>query len=207
VSSARFASSSSHSSRVSSAAVIRVSPHAPPGPRNVSVIPASSRKRCSQVRPVSAHSADAASLSDRVIIAQASARSLRVSGRCSAWALRSSAPRIVTFTTLAEVKCEVLSSRHTTPAPGSSTSTATNETRPRRTAATARPILAASAGCEDDTQMPGEAALSLATALPGPAANGSDGKARMTAVSARLGFTRILSGLPGHGAGKPSIPW
>ena len=82
--STRFALSSSHSSRVSSAAVIRVSPHAPPGSRWVCVIPAWARKRRNQLRPVSAHSADAALLSDRVIIAQASARSVRVSDRCSA---------------------------------------------------------------------------------------------------------------------------
>jgi hypothetical protein len=141
-------------------------------------------------------------LSDRVIIAQASARSLRVSDRCSAWALRSSAPRIVTFTTLAESKCEVLSSRHTTPAPGSSTSTATKETRSRRAASTARLILAASAGCDDDAQMPGEAAA----ALVGAAANSSDGKARMAAVSALLGFTRILSGPPLSGCRQAVNP-
>ena len=183
-----------------------MSPHAPPGPRTVSVIPARFRKRCSRVRPVSAHSADAAPLSDRVIIAQASARSLRVSDRCSAWALRSSAPRMITFTTLAESKCDLLSSRHTTPAPGSSTSTATKETRWRRAACTARLILVASAGWEDDAQMPVEAAAALDAAPAGPAANSSDGTTRTTAVSTPLGFTGILSGLPRSGCRQAVNP-
>ena len=170
----------------------------------MSVIPARFRKRCSQARPVSSHSADAASLSDRVIIAQASARSFRVSDRCSAWALRSSAPRIVTFTTLAESKCEVLLSRHTTPAPGSSTSTATKEARCRRAVSMARLILAASARWEEDAQTAREAAAELA-ALAGPAAN-SAGKVRMAAVSALLGVTCILSGPPRSGCRQAADP-
>ena len=156
----------------------------------MSVIPARFRKRCSRVRPVSAHSADAAPLSDRVIIAQASARSLRVSDRCSAWALRSSAPRMITFTTLAESKCDLLSSRHTTPAPGSSTSTATKETRWRRAACTARLILVASAGWEDDAQMPVEAAVALDAAPAGPAKDTINGTvSRTETTDAPLGFT------------------
>jgi hypothetical protein len=113
---------------------------------------------------------------------------------------------MITFTTLAESKCDLLSSRHTTPAPGSSTSTATNETRSRRAASTARLILPASAGCDDDAQIPVEAAAVLDAAPAGPAANSSDGKARMTAVRALLGFTRILYGLPRHGCRRAVNP-
>jgi len=44
----------------------------------------------------------------------------------------------------------VLSSRQDSLTPGSSTATATPETRPRCAATMSRPILAASAGCDDD---------------------------------------------------------
>ena len=56
---------------------------------------------------------------------------------------------MVTFTTLAESKCDPLS-EHITPAPGASTATATEETRPRRAAWMSPLILAASAGCDED---------------------------------------------------------
>ena len=119
--------------------------------------------------------------------------------------MRSSAPRIVTFTTLAESKCAVLSSRHSNPAPGSSTSTATKETRCRRAVWMARPILAASAGWEEDAQTAREAAAELA-ALAGPAASSNAGKVRMAAVSALLGFTCILSGPPRSGCRQTIDP-
>ena len=99
----------------------------------------------------------------------------------------------------------MLSSRHSNPAPGSSTSTATNETRCRRAVWMARLILAASAGWEEDAQTAREAAAELA-ALAGPAANSSAGKVRMAAVSALLGFTCILSGPPRSGCRQAVDP-
>jgi len=51
-------------------------------------------------------------------------------------------------------------------------------------------------------QTAGEAAAVLA----GKTANSSDGKVRMAAVSAPLGFTCILPGCPVTDAGEPSVP-
>ena len=95
---------------------------------------------------------------------------------------------MITFTTLAESKCDLLSSRHTTPAPGSSTSTATKETRSRRAASTARLILPASAGWEDDAQMPGAAPAVLDAAPAGPAKDTINGIVSRTDTDAPLGF-------------------
>ena len=54
----------------------------------------------------------------------------------------------------------------------------------------ARPILAASAGWEDDAQMAGEAAAGRAAAPAGPASPASsDGTTRAAAVNALVGFT------------------
>jgi hypothetical protein len=66
--------------------------------------------------------------------------------------------RIVTLTTLAESKCAALSSRHTTPAPGSSTSTATTDSRPSRAASMPRLIRAASAAWDEEAHSSGTAA-------------------------------------------------
>jgi hypothetical protein len=57
---------------------------------------------------------------------------------------------MVTFTTLAESKCQEPLSWHVKPTPGSSTATATDETRPRRADWISRPILAASVAWEDE---------------------------------------------------------
>ena len=54
--------------------------------------------------------------------------------------------------TLTESKCQALRSQHTSPLPGSSTRTATAETRPRRAAWISPASLVASAGWEDDLQ-------------------------------------------------------
>jgi hypothetical protein len=98
---------------------------------------------------------------------------------------------MVTFTTLAESKCRALCSQHPTPLPGSSTRTATAETRPRRAATISRASLAASAGWEDDLHKPGQTAL-LTVALAGIARKGinaTPGKAAAAArINIRLGF-------------------
>jgi hypothetical protein len=73
---------------------------------------------------------------------------------------------MVTFTTLAESKCQNLFSQHPSPVPGSSTPTATTETRPRRAAWISRPILAASAGWEEERQIAGDAEARLTAARP-----------------------------------------
>ena len=73
----------------------------------------------------------------------------------------------------------------------------------------ARPILAASAGWEDDAQMAGEAAAARAVAPAGPAspASSSGTTRRAAAVNALVAFTCILSpGRPVTDAGKPSSP-
>ena len=108
---------------------------------------------------------------------------------------------MVTFTTLAESKCQLLLSRHTSPIPGSSTSTATAETRPCRAAWIARVSLAASAPWEDERQTgddpaaPRPAAASAGRARN--AINATAGRAAATTpVSPRLGFTKIPSRTP-----------
>jgi hypothetical protein len=65
---------------------------------------------------------------------------------------------MVTLITLAESKLENLFSQQVRPRPGSSTATATVETRPRRAAVISRPILAASAGWEEELQLADDAA-------------------------------------------------
>jgi hypothetical protein len=57
---------------------------------------------------------------------------------------------MVTFTMLAESKCEDPLSEQVIPAPGSSTHTATVEERPRRAAWMSRASAAATAGCDFD---------------------------------------------------------
>ena len=76
-----------------------------PTPRRAGPCPSRPVQGCSQVRPVSAHSADAALLSDRVISPSQRARS---GERPVSATLRSSAPVMMTFTTLAESRCDVL---------------------------------------------------------------------------------------------------
>lgn len=99
-----------------------------------------------QVRvPSLAHSVDAALLSDLVIMARSRVVSLPVRNRCWSSALRSVAPRMITFTMLAESKCADPLSEQVTPAPGASTHTATVETRPRRAAWMSRATAAATA--------------------------------------------------------------
>ncbi len=127
-------------------------------------------------------------MSDRVIIARALAASVLVRYLCWSRALRSSAPRMVTFTTLAESKCQPLLSRHTSPVPGSSTSTATAETRPRRAAWISRLILAASAPWEDELQTAGGLAARPALASAGTARNPDN---TMAAKAAATALTRI----------------
>src|SRR3974377_516151 len=115
-------------------------------------MPARFRKRCRYPRPSCAHSAEAALLSDRVIIARSRDTSVLVRYLCWSSALRSPAPRIVTFTTLAESKRAVPLREHTSPSVGSSTQRATVPERPRRAAWMARVRPAASAGCDTDVQ-------------------------------------------------------
>ena len=64
---------------------------------------------------------------------------------------------MVTLITLAESKLQNRFSQHPRPRPGSSTATATVETRPRCAAWISRPILAASAGWEEELQMADDA--------------------------------------------------
>src|SRR5512132_4305605 len=107
---------------------------------------------------------------------------------------------MVTFTTLAESKCQALCSQHLSPSPGSSTPTATADTRPRRAAAISRASLAASAGWEDDLQRPDETTAVLA-APPDRARNGASSDpsraAAITAINLCLGFIRHPSGARG----------
>src|ERR1700748_1680921 len=96
---------------------------------------------------------------------------------------------MITLTTLGATKCDLLSSRHTTPAPGSSTSTATKETRSRRAASTARLILPASAGWDDDAQIAREVAVERDAAPAGPAKDTINGTvSRTDTTDAPLGF-------------------
>ena len=95
---------------------------------------------------------------------------------------------MITLTTLAESKCDLLSSRTTTPAPGSSTSTASevDPLAPRGLHGPADPR--ASAGCDDDAQIAVEAAVALDAAPAGPARdtiNGT-GEARTDTPPMRL---------------------
>ncbi len=59
---------------------------------------------------------------------------------------------MVTFTTLAESKCRLPLSRQARPIPGSSTATATAETRPRRAAWMPREILTGQQGYGDSSE-------------------------------------------------------
>src|SRR6516164_4092002 len=70
---------------------------------------------------------------------------------------------MVTFTMLAESKCEDPLSEQVIPAPGASTHTATVEERPLRAAWMSRANTAATAGCDFDVQTTA-AAAKLATA-------------------------------------------
>ncbi len=149
-------------------------------------------------RPTSAHRSDAASLSDLVIISQARAASVRVRYRCCSWASRSSALRMVTFTMLAESKWAVLCSQHCSPWPGSSTPTATAETRPRRARSISRSSRAASAGWDEDLQLTAETA-----ALAGEARNGTGVHPSRTAVTAMISpRPRFIAILPGQSVGQ-----
>ena len=65
---------------------------------------------------------------------------------------------MVTFTMLAESKCEDPLSEQVMPAPGSSTHTATVEERPRRAAWMSRASAAATAGCDFELQTTATAA-------------------------------------------------
>src|SRR5580658_83200 len=69
---------------------------------------------------------------------------------------------MVTFTTLAESKCSEELSQHCSLSPGSSTPTATADTRPRSALSISRDSPAASEACEDDQQMAEDAATALA---------------------------------------------
>ena len=82
---------------------------------------------------------------DRVIIAVVRLTSADVRYRCCSSALRSSAPRMVTFTTLAESNRRPSWSRQTTPVRRSATVTETIEDRERRAAAMSPESRAASA--------------------------------------------------------------
>src|SRR6516165_1016378 len=103
---------------------------------------------------------------------------------------------MVTFTTLAESKCAALCSQHPSPLPGSSTRTATVETRPRRAAWISRASLAASAGCEDDLQKPGAAAAALTAAPAGRDQTGTNADPSRAAAAThrtpRLSFIGVL---------------
>ena len=172
--------SSSRSSRISSAAVIWVRPQYPPGPRWVCVIRPEVQEALQELRPVSAHSADAALLSDRVIIASASAALGPGQGPvlppepCGAarrgwspsprWPSRSARCCRAAQQPRARV---VDLDRH-------------DGNAVRRAVWMARPSLAASAGWEEDAQTAREAAAELA-ALAGPAAS---------ATPARSGWPR-----------------
>src|SRR5690242_16045529 len=87
---------------------------------------------------------------------------------------------MVTFTTLAESKCDDPLSEQVTPAPGASTHTATVEERPRRAAWMSRASAAATAGCDVDVHATagvvrlGPAGLALAAGAPGASSAAND---------------------------------
>src|SRR6185437_6413626 len=73
---------------------------------------------------------------------------------------------MVTFTMLAESKCDDPPSEQVIPAPGSSTHTATVEERPRRAAWMSRASAAATAGCGFEMQATAAAARLPAAGFP-----------------------------------------
>src|SRR5690348_16925635 len=93
---------------------------------------------------------------------------------------------MVTFTMLAESKCEDPLSEQVMPAPGSSTHTATVEERPRRAAWISRAIAAATAGCDFELQATA-AAAGLAPAAAGTSTAMNDPSSTTTAVASGPG--------------------
>src|SRR5262245_60641813 len=86
-------------------------------------------------------------------MARASDASVAVRYRCWSRALRSSAPRMVTFTTLAESKRAAPLSEQDTPRIGSAATRATESERARRAAQMSLASRAASAGWDADVQL------------------------------------------------------
>jgi hypothetical protein len=92
---------------------------------------------------------------------------------------------MITFTTLAESKCRELLSQHASPRPGSSTPTATDETRPRSAARISPLSRAASADWEEEVQTADDAAVVLTVAPADRAGNETSTDPSKTATPTR----------------------
>src|SRR5690348_3064620 len=109
---------------------------------------------------------------------------------------------MVTFTMLAESKCEDPLSEQVIPAPGSSTHTATVEERPRRAAWMSRASAAATVGCDVDVHATTLAARLAAGRALAALAAGAAGASSVTndPNSTTIGATsRLYLGLPTTG--------